>query len=131
MKKYYPLIFILPFLVNQIYQPNSSRLEFLNILVFVVLIFVLFEYLDRSRDKRIEKLIPTNKNKVVHIIKYGALIGLLISFIINVIIINHSTFIHSVIFIIIPLTLLFSWIGLIDWKECYKKQLEQKYFVKL
>jgi hypothetical protein len=100
-------------------------------MALIVLIFVMFEYLERSRDKRIKNLIPTNKNKVFHIVKYGALIGLPISLMISIIIINQSTIIYSVIFIIIPLTLLFSWIGLIDWKECYKRQLEQKYFVKL
>ena len=131
MKKYYPLIFLLPMLIHVIFRMESFNLGFVMLLALFVLLFVMFEYLGKSRDKRMKKIIPTNKNKLIYIIKFSLLIGLPISLIIAIVIINQSAFINSVIFIIVPLTLLFGWVGLIDWNECYKKQLEQKYSVKL
>ena len=118
-------------LIHVIFRMESFNLGFVMLLALFVLLFVMFEYLGKSRDKRMKKIIPTNKNKLIYIIKFSLLIGLPISLIIAIVIINQSAFINSVIFIIVPLTLLFGWVGLIDWNECYKKQLEQKYSVKL
>ena len=74
---------------------------------------------------------PTSKNKISHILKFAFLLGMPISAIISLIILDQSIFYNSVIFIVIPVTIIFGWFGLFDWDECNKKRLEQKYSVKL
>jgi hypothetical protein len=42
---------------------------------------------------------------------------------------NKAELFYSILFLVVPLIIIFGWIGLLDWKACEKMVLEDKYKV--
>lgn len=126
-EKFLSLVFFLPIFLYIIYDPNPIQTEIIGILGILLVVVMFFEILDRNRDKRIGEWEKFQESKFQHAVKFSLLIGLPLSLLLSLLIISKSNFIHSLVFIIIPITFLFGWIGAWDWQQCYKLYLEKKY----
>ena len=66
-------------------------------------------------------------SKIMQVLKFSLLLGLPISLIIIFLIRNQAELFYSFIFITAPIIVIFGWIGLLDWQNCNKINLEAKY----
>jgi len=134
MKKYnkYILFFIgivFPIIFSETKETISK--EWIGIVLLFIGIILVFEFIESSRLKRIKKWDISRPSKVSHILKFSLLLGLPISVIIIYFIPSKVDLFLSILFIAVPLIIIFGWIGFLDWKSCNKIILEEKYKVTL
>ena len=112
LKKYLPLL-LLMFFFLLIIEPNNhfQRYSWLGLVALFIGIIFLFEFLELSRTKRMQRWKGNCPSKIMQVLKFSLLLGLPISFI----------------FITVPIVVIFGWIGLLDWQNCNKINLEAKY----
>jgi hypothetical protein len=132
LKKYLPLS-LLMFFYLLIIEPNNhfQSYSWLRLVVLFIGIILLFEFLELSRAKRIQRWKDNRPSKIMQVLKFSILLGLPISAIIIFLIRNKAELFYSIIFIAIPLIVIFGWIGLMDWQNCNKENLQEKYKVTL
>ena len=130
--KYLPyLMFII--LIILIAEPKFNTLNYswIGLVVLFIGIILLFEFVESSRSRRIKKWKDYHPSKISQILKFSILLGLPVSAIIIFLIHNKAGLMNSIMFIAVPLVVLFGWIGLLDWQNCNKKNLEEKYKITL
>ena len=130
--KYLPyLMFII--LIILIAEPKFNTLNYswIGLVVLFIGIILLFEFIESSRSRRIKKWKDYHQIKITQILKFSILFGLPVPAIIIFLIHNKAGLINSIMFIAVPLVVLFGWIGLLDWQNCNKKNLEEKYNITL
>jgi|GEM_PF-2690963 len=130
--KYLPSILFV-FLIILISEPKLHALSYswIGLVVLFVGIILLFEFIESSRLRRIKKWKGNRPGKITQILKFSILLGLPISVIIIFLIHKEAKLINSIIFIAVPLVVLFGWIGLLDWQSSNKNRLEEKYNISL
>ncbi len=131
LKKYLPFIIVLVFGV--LFNPYRSKLsyEWVGIVLTFVGIILLFEYIEKSRVRRIINWNAKTNSKFLHILKFIIFYGLPISFIIIFIIHKKAELLYSFLFIVLPIVITFGWVGFMDWNNCNKEFLKTKYKVDL
>ena len=127
--KYIPFFICIVFLTIFSATKEALSEEWIGIVLLFIGIILVFEFIESSRLKRIKKYNVNRPSKIKQIIKFSLLLGLPISAIIIFIIRNKADLVYSIIFIAVPIFIIFGWIGLIDWNSCNKKNIENKYKV--
>ncbi|MBI9070867.1 MAG: hypothetical protein JEY94_04680 [Melioribacteraceae bacterium] len=131
-QQYLPYLIIVIFLsLPGLTETTHVSLAWIEIVILIIAIILLFEFIEKSRIKRIKKWGDNRPGKIKQILKFSLLLGLPISSIIIFILHNKADLIYSIIFISVPLIILFGWIGLLDWKSCDRINLEGKYKISL
>lgn len=122
LKKYLPLLLLMFFLLL-IIEPNNhfQRYSWLGLVALFIGIILLFEFLELSRTKRMQRWKGNCPSKIMQVLKFSLLLGLPISLIIIFLIRNHAELFYSFIFITATIVVIFGWIGLLDWQSCNKK----------
>jgi hypothetical protein len=131
IKKYYllliPIIFLLTFNSdNEVINTGS-----LDILIIVFCTIFIFELVEKTRSKRVLKWVSNRPSKFAQVLKFSVFFGLPLAAIIIFIIHPEADLLFAILFIAIPLIVIFGWIGLLDWRSCDKDILEQKFNVSL
>ncbi len=128
LKKYLPLL-LLMFFYLLIIEPNNhfQRYSWLGLVALFIGIIFLFEFLELNRTKRMQRWKGNCPSKIMQVLKFSLLLGLPISLIIIFLIRNQAELFYSFIFITAPIIVIFGWIGLLDWQNCNKINLEAKY----
>jgi len=131
IKKYGP--FFIPIVLLTVAFPREENIsnEWLGLVILFIGIIILFELIERSRVKRTDKWKSNRPSKLVQMLKFSIFLGLPLSVIIIFIIHNKADLFFSILFISIPLIIIFGWIGILDWQSCEKHILEEKYNVTL
>lgn len=127
-KQVLPLIILIPFLVMFTTDMEGMLSGWLGIVVVLVALITVFEIVDKSRLKRISKWGEKRPSRLFHSIMFSFMIGVPTSLIILLIIHQRAELNHIIFLIII---LLFGWIGNIDYNNCVKLHLANKYKVNL
>jgi len=125
------LFFALPVLYKLIFEPDPMPLNLVGITAVIILIILLFELLERTRVKRVNKWTNVKGSRIKSALFFSALIGIPISVIISLLISISPSITDSLLFIILPITIMFGFIGSNEWSLCYKLFLENKYSTKL
>jgi hypothetical protein len=128
-RKYARYIIFMVFLVLFVPNRKPVSLEWFGLLALFIAVIILFEFIEKSRKNRIKKWGELNKrpSKTSYISKFSFLYGLPISLIISLLIYSKSSPISLLIFIILPLILLFGWIGQLEWQKSYEEAISEKY----
>lgn len=126
-RKYAPYIILISFLVIFIPRNKPVSLEWLGIVAVIIGIIFLLEFIEKSRDKRIEKWISLRPNKILYMLRYCIFYGLPAALIIGALIYDKATIQNLALFILLPLLLIFGWIGHLEWQKCYEESLLIKY----
>jgi phosphatidylserine synthase len=129
--KYIPFFIGIVFLTIFSATKEAINQEWIGIIFLFIGIILVFELIESSRLNRIKKWDVNRPSKIKQILKFSLLLGLPISAIIIFIIHSKSDLVYSILFIAVPLIIIFGWIGLLDWKSCDKINLEEKYKVTL
>ncbi len=121
-----PFIDVLLFIII---EPNNhfQRYSWLGLVALFIGIIFLFEFLELNRTKRMQRWKGNCPSKIMQVLKFSLLLGLPISLIIIFLIRNQAELFYSFIFITAPIIVIFGWIGLLDWQNCNKINLEAKY----
>ncbi|MBU1094851.1 MAG: hypothetical protein CVV23_15870 [Ignavibacteriae bacterium HGW-Ignavibacteriae-2] len=130
-KKYWPFFILILFLTLFVPVKESIGYSWFSLLIIFVGIILLFEFIEKSRVNRTKKWSAGQPNKLLHIIKFSLGFGLPLAIIIVLLIYDNAEPLNLAVFIMIPLIVIFGWIGLLDWRNCNKIYLEQKYKVDL
>ena len=132
-KKYFPFFIpaIAVALSDHSQDDGTINIEWIGILILIIGIILLFELIEKSRVNRLKKWENKPPSKLTQMLKFSLFLGLPLSAIIIFIIHNKADFFYSVLFIALPLVLIFGWIGLLDWRSCKKIGLVEKYDVDL
>ena len=131
LKKYVPFFIGVVFLTILFTTKKVILNEWISFVAVIIGVIILFEFIESSRKTRLKKWYTSRPSKYLQIIKFSLFLGLPISVIIILIFHNKADLIYSILFIAIPLIIIFGWIGLLDWQTCDKKYLEEKYKVPL
>ena len=131
LKKYAPHIIALAFLAIFSTVKGTITKEWIGLLLLFVGVVLLFEFIESSRPKRINKWNDKHPAQITQILKFGIFLGLPVSAIIIFLIRNKAELSYSILFIAVPLVAIFGWIGFMDWKACEKMFLEEKYKLNL
>jgi hypothetical protein len=126
-QKYLPLIFILPIFFRWFIDPQPKSLAYIGIVLVFLVVILLFVYLEITMKKRIQNISRYNNRRFLYTTKFSLLYGLPISVCLAFILSQKVHILYSIIFIVLPLVILFGWVGFNDWNECQKKHLEMKY----
>ena len=127
-QQYLPYLILVIFLsLSVLTDKTHISLAWIGIVILFIAIILLFEFIEKSRTKRIKKWSEEIPSKQLHMIKYSIYYGLPISLIISLLIYNKAKLFYLVIFIVIPLILIFGWIGYMDWQKCQEEYLSKKY----
>ena len=131
IKKYYLLLIPIIFLLTSISDKGFISAEVRGILIIVFCTILIFEIIEKTRSKRVLRWVSNRPSKFVQILKFSMFFGLPLSAIIIFIIHSKTDLLFAILFIAIPLIVIFGWIGLLDWRSCDKDILEQKFNVSL
>ncbi len=131
LKKYLPFFIVMVFLILFLPSKETINKEWLGIVILFIGIILLFEFIENSRLKRMKKWSSQPPSKLAHVIKFSLFFGLPISLTISFLIYSKAEITYLILFIVIPLTIIFGWIGFLDWQSCDRKFLEEKYNVDL
>jgi hypothetical protein len=126
-KKYIPLIFFIPLMIRAITNPPPFNLKTVGFSVIVLLMILLFVYLEKSMDRRARQFDKIKDKRFLYLLRFGFLYGLPFSLLLSWLIADEIKVMYSILFIILPTVLVFGWAGFMDWKECQKKYLGLKY----
>ena len=127
-QQYLPYLIIVIFLsLPGLTEKTHISLAWIGIVILIIAIILLFEFFEKSRIKRIKKWSKDKPSKHLHMIRYSLYYALPISLIIGLLIYKQAQILYLVMFIVIPLILIFGWIGYLDWQKCQEEYLSKKY----
>ena len=122
-----PLLFIILVLIKLYIHPPRLNMIIIGLFIVISLLIILFIYLDKSKNRRVQGFEKNINKRVSWIFKYSLLYGLPLSLLLTYLLKDKGDIVYSLIFIVIPTVIVFGWIGFIEWKDCYIKYLELKY----
>lgn len=122
-----PLIMFAPFIAMTIMNSKGINLRWLGIVGIFLTIITINIFLEKSRKNRSNRLEEKSSGKGLHILKFIIFIGVPISILLSLLIISKAEIISLIIFLIIPVNMMFGWIGYDDWKKCKNIYLSVKY----
>lgn len=127
------ILFFLVILFPIAISPNfdSFNWAWLGLVGLFIAIILIFEKVETSRIKRSLNWKIKSSSKLIHMVKFSLFFGLPISAIIYVLIYNKAELLTTVLFILIPLLIVFGWIGSNDYDKCQKIYLNEKYDTEL
>lgn len=117
-KKYLKYFIILVLITIPFITPAKITFAWLGIVATIIGIILLFEYIEKSRTARIEKWSDKQPAKSSYMLMFSLLLGVPVSILILFIIRAKAQLLFSIIFIAIPLVLIFAWIGKLEWEKC-------------
>ncbi len=126
IKKYLPLLLGGFILAGGLYPLHISA-EWIGLVAVFIVIILIFEAVEDSRIRRIKRRHFNSSKKIEHILKFSLFIGLPLSIILIFLIHKKAELLFSILFILVPLTIIFGWIGFLDWQKCNQLSLEEKY----
>jgi hypothetical protein len=126
-KRYIPLIFFIPLIIRAIINPPPLNIKTIGFSVIVLLIILLFVYLERSMNRRALHFDQIKDKQFLYILKFSFLYGAPVSLLLSWLISDKVKVIYVVLFVIVPTVVMFGWAGFMDWKECQKRYLGLKY----
>ncbi len=129
MNRKYISYFISAIILAGAFFPLKINYEWIGLLMLFIAIILLFEVVEESRPKRIKRWSANPKGKFSHMMKFSLFLGLPISIIIMYLIRGKAQLFFSALFILLPVVLIFAWIGFLDWQACIKLSLQEKYKV--
>jgi hypothetical protein len=124
-------LFVLPLVMQTFINDEPVSVEVIGVVAVISLIIIFFDILEKTRQTRTARWIEIKGNKKRNAVIYSATFGFPLSLILSFTLSNKMNLIQEIIFIIIPVTLMFAWIGANEWNQCYKIFLEKKYSTKL
>lgn len=131
IQKYAPFFMMIVFITLFFSTEEKLTKEWIELVLLFIIIILLFEIIETSRSIRTKKWINRPPAKLGHVLKFSIFLGLPLSIAIIYIFHEKTDIFYGILFIVIPLLFVFGWIGLLDWKCCDKKTLEDKYKVEL
>jgi hypothetical protein len=124
-------LFVLPLIIKVFIYNEPLAIELIGVVAVISLIIIFVDVLERTRMIRIKRWIEIKGSKKKNAIIFSAAFGLPLSFILCFTLSNKMNLVEEIILIILPVTLMFGWIGANEWNQCYKIFLEKKYSTKL
>ena len=126
VKKYLPFAVGI-FILGGAFYPFHISYEWIGLVILFLIIILLFELIEETRVKRIKRWNLSVPGLLSHSLKFILFFGLPVVVIIIYLIHNKAQLIYSILFILVPLILIFGWIGYLDWQYCNKLYLQEKY----
>lgn len=131
LKNYLPITLFIPYIIYSSFDNKPGTLNVIIYFIVIVFVFAFFEILDRTRENRVDKWDSVKSTKVSFGLRYGLIFGLPLSIIFTLSLVQMTSIIILIFLVIIPITLLFVWLGINEWNQCYKLFLENKYSTRL
>ncbi len=125
--KYIPFIFFVPLLVRLIFNPPPLNMMVVGIFVILFLLFALFFFLEKSMKKRVVQFERIKNKQIAYSLKFSLLYGLPLSLLLTWFLSYEAKILYTIVFVVLPMVVMFGWVGFMDWKECQKKYFESKY----
>ncbi len=124
-------VFIIPIIISLLINDKPVQLGIIGIVAVISFIILFPDLLEKTRPVRTARWMEIKGSKKRNAALYAITFGFPISLILCFILSNKMYLFEHIVFIIIPVTLMFGWIGANEWNQCYKIFLEKKYSTKL